>query len=399
MSRNRVGDLRGGGRLAVEATRGVADLVQAMHRRIAGPFALLSAPAYAGVRGVASLVGAGLDGLLARLAPLAGDAPGGPEREALVAALNGVLGDHLEATGNPLAIRMEVRRGGQAIALGRKAISRAIPGAGSRILVAIHGSSLSDLQWRRNGHDHAERLAAVGYTPVYLHYNSGLHVSVNGRALAELLEELVGAWPTRVSGLSLLGHSMGGLVARGACHAGAVAGHRWLARLRDLVCLGTPHHGAPLERYGNLLGAALGVSSYSAPLARLGRIRSAGVTDLRFGNVRDEDWQAVDRFELGGDRRVPTPLPEGVRCFAVAGTLSRRPGARPRGDGLVSVASALGRHRRPEMTLGFPESRTLVAPGTGHLDLLDGGPVYRAIEAWLSPGRPAGRTAGRRGSR
>ncbi len=104
MSQNPGSDLRGGSRLAVEATRAVADLVEAMHRRIAGPFALLSAPAYGGVRGVASLVGAGLDGLLARLAPLAGDAPGGPEREALVAALNGVLGDHLEATGNPLAI-------------------------------------------------------------------------------------------------------------------------------------------------------------------------------------------------------------------------------------------------------------------------------------------------------
>ncbi|HET8732517.1 MAG TPA: alpha/beta hydrolase, partial [Anaeromyxobacteraceae bacterium] len=251
--RNRASDLRGGSRLAIEATVAVADLVQAMHRRIAGPFAVLAAPAYGGVRGVASLVGAGLDAALARVVPLTDAAPASPEREALVAALNGVLGDHLEATGNPLAIRMALRRAGHPIALESGAIARAIPGAGGRILVAIHGSSLSDLQWRRAGHDHAEKLAALGYAPVYLHYNSGLHVSVNGRALARLLERLVDAWPTPVTELSLLGHSMGGLVARSACSIGAESGHRWLALLRNLVCLGSPHHGAPLERYGNLL--------------------------------------------------------------------------------------------------------------------------------------------------
>ncbi len=386
-------DLRGGSRLAVEATRAVADVVQAMHRRIAGPFALLAAPAYGGVRGGAALVGAGLDAALARLAPVAGSATGSPEREAIVAALNGVLGDHLEATGNPLAIRMAIRREGRPIALERRALARAIPDMGGRILVAIHGSSLSDLQWRRGGHDHAERLAALGHTPVYLHYNSGLHVSVNGRALARLLERLVDAWPVRVAELSLLGHSMGGLVARSACIAGAEAGHRWLPLLRHLACLGSPHHGAPLERYGNLLGAALGVSAYSAPLGRLARIRSAGVTDLRHGNVRDEDWRGVDRFTVRGDRRTPAPLPEGVRCFAVAGTLAARLGGRLPGDGLVPVASALGRHRRPELSLAFPEGHTFVAPATGHLDLLESRLVSGVLEGWLGPGdeRPAKR--------
>ena len=383
MKRVPVSDLRGGSRLVVEATRAIADLVEAMHRRIAGPFALLSAPAYGGVRGVASLVGAGLDAALARFAPLASAAAGSPEREALVAALNGVLGDHLAATGNPLAIRMALRRGGHPLELESTALAEAIPDAGPRILVAVHGSSLSDLQWRRAGHDHAERLASLGYTPVYLHYNSGLHISVNGRGLAGLLEKLVDAWPTPVSELAFLGHSMGGLVARSACSAGSDAGHRWPALLRNLVCLGSPHHGAPLEQYGNLLGAALGVSSYSAPLARLGKIRSAGVTDLRFGNVRDADWQGVDRFAPGHDRRVPTPLPEGVRCFAIAGTSARALAGRLPGDGLVPVASALGRHRRPELTLAFPESHQFIALATGHLELLGSRTVHGVIRNWL----------------
>jgi hypothetical protein len=49
----------------------------------------------------------------------------------------------------------------------------------------------------------------------------------------------------------------------------------------------------------------LGVSAYTAPLARLGKIRSAGITDLRYGNLVDEDWAGRDRFAGGGDRRNP----------------------------------------------------------------------------------------------
>jgi pimeloyl-ACP methyl ester carboxylesterase len=381
--RNHVDDLRGASRLAVEATKAIADLVQAMHRRIAGPFAVFSELTYASVRGVASLVGAGIDSALAQLAPLVGDRAAGPEREAVIAALNGVLGDYLEATGNPLAVPMRLRRAGQPLELQPDALRRAFPDAGAKLLVLVHGSSMFDLQWRRADQDYGEALAKLGYTSVYLHYNSGLHVSTNGRAFAALLEALAHAWPAQLDELTLLGHSMGGLLARSACQVASAANHRWPAKLRNLICLGSPHHGAPLERYGHLFETILGVSSYSAPLARLARIRSAGVTDLRFGNVRDEDWQGHDRFKSGGDRRVPLPLPEGVRCFALAGTTAQALGDPLPGDGLVPVDSALGRHERPELTLAFPEAHRSIVTATGHLDLLGSPRVYQVLEGWL----------------
>ena len=119
---------------------------------------------------------------------------------------------------------------------------------------------MNDLQWKRKGHDHGAALARdLAYTPVYLHYNSGLHISTNGRAFAELLEALVRLWPVPLTELVLIGHSMGGLVARSACHYGALARHEWLRRLDKLVFLGTPHHGAPLERGGNWVDMLLGV--------------------------------------------------------------------------------------------------------------------------------------------
>jgi hypothetical protein len=378
--RSHVDDLRAASQLAVEATAAVTDLVEAMHLTIAAgpavlgrPFGgiaqLLAAPVYGSVKAVTHLVGAGIDAALARLAPVLGESEPGPEREALLAVLNGVLGDYLEESQSPLAIKMALRN--------------AAPLAGSRALLLIHGSCMSDLQWNRRGHDHGAALARdLGYVPIYVHYNSGLHVSTNGRLLSDLLEQLVAAWPPPLDELSILAHSMGGLVARSSCHAGEASGHVWRRKLRKIIFLGTPHHGALLERGGSWAHLLLGVSRYSAPLARLARIRSAGITDLRFGNVLDEDWQQRDRFAVGPDPRRRVRLPDGVACYAVAASRARETRGVP-SDGLVSVDSALGRHRAPELSLQFPQSHCLVAYGMNHVDLLSSAEVYAAIRAWL----------------
>ncbi len=172
-------------------------------------------------------------------------------------------------------------------------------------------------------------------------------------------------------------------MARSACSFGEAAQHAWRRKLTKLVCLGSPHHGAPLERGGHWVDILLGISRYSAPLAGLGQIRSAGVTDLRFGNVLDEHWKGVGRFELGGDRRKPLALPDGVECYAVAATTATGPGNKLPSDGVVPVASALGQCDRAELTLGFPPTHQWIAFGAGHLDLLDQPAVYATIKAWL----------------
>ncbi|HEY1959076.1 MAG TPA: alpha/beta fold hydrolase [Polyangiaceae bacterium] len=369
--RSHARDLRGASRLVVDATTRVTGVVQAMHGTIGGaPARLFSWPVYASIRGIAKLVGKSLDVALAQLEPLLGASEPGPERDAIVAALNGVLGDYLEETENPLAIRMQLRTHGE---------------PRSRIVVLVHGSSMNDRQWLREGHDHAEALARdLDATAVYVLYNSGRHVSQNGRELAAALEALLATWPTPVESVALVGHSMGGLVARSALRYAEESTHAWRAHVQKLVCLGTPHHGAPLERIGNLAHALAGVSRYSAPIARLGRLRSAGVTDLRFGNVLDEDWAGRDRFAHSADPRRALALPSGVACYALAGTTatSERAGRKLPGDGVVPVDSALGRHALAERELAFPESRCAIAFATGHLDLV-GPRVYETLLGWL----------------
>ena len=413
-------DLRGYARLATQATTGLADLVEAMHATIARPLASTDAAhprrtggvtrlVYGSVRGVTRLVGGGLDAVLSRLRPTVAELASSREREATLAALNGVLGDYLEDTDNPLAISMSLRCAGQVISLGGNALSvgsaqtqrrthaldASTVQADGKVAVLVHGLCMNDLQWQREGHDHGAVIAReLGYTPVYLHYNSGLHTSTNGQRFAGLLEELVERWPHRVRELVILAHSMGGLVARSAIHHGRQAGHVWPKSLRKLVFLGTPHHGAPLERGGNWVDLVMGATRFTAPFKRLGMIRSAGITDLRYGNVLEEHWQGHDRFAHAPDTRQHLPLPRGVRCFAIAASTASKPSVlrdRLVGDGLVPVKSALGQHRDTSRSLAFPKTRQWIGYRMNHLDLLSSADVSQRLTDWLRPPAPGTR--------
>ncbi len=383
----RAEELREAVRLAVDATLGVTNTVQQMHHAIGGGPAILgkplegivkliSAPAYAGVKLVTHLVGAGLDVVLAQLAPVLGEGGTSPEQDAVVAALNGVVGDVLAERNSTLAIATEFRREGKPIPPLPERVS-------GRVLVLVHGSSASDLGWSRKAHHHGEALEKeLGFTWVALRYNSGKHVSTNGHEFADALQKLIDAWPAPVTELVIVAHSMGGLVSRAACLSAEARSLSWRTKLKSFVTLGTPHEGAPMERMGNLVNTLLGISRYSAPLEQLAHIRSAGVTDLRFGLTKDEEWKGVDRFANESDPRTHIELPANVTCFAIAATTSKELTPSSVGDGLVPIDSALGRHAKPELTLTFANRR--VFTGLSHLDLLNDPQVYGQLRDWLA---------------
>ena len=375
-------DVLGFSQLVLDATAGMAGVVEAMHRTIAGrSLGGMVGAAYAPVRAITRLAGHGMEAVISPLIKTGGETETSPEREAMLAAVNGILGDHLAATENPLAIRMCLRRHGRPLHLKRVDLKASIVRPSGKLLVLVHGLCMNDLQWERRGHNHGAALAReLGWTPVHLHYNSGLHISINGRSFARLMETLLQQWPVPVRQLAIIGHSSGGLVSRSAYKYGMAARHHWPRHLRKLVFLGTPHHGAALERIGNLVNLGLGLSPYSAPLARIASIRSAGITDLRHGYLLDEHWRGTDRFRHSSEFR-PVPLPKRVRCSAIAATIGLNHAI---GDGLVSVDSALGRHRDPRFALAFAHDDQWIGSGLNHWDLLDHPAVYRRIQSWLA---------------
>jgi len=390
-------DIKAVNRLTIDGVKGIVDIVEAMYYTITRFGGLLgnsetkkttgiTGLVFRIIRKIIGLAGGGIDILLNKLSSVIDDKESSPAREAVVSVLNGVLGDYLAKKKSSLAISMKLHIDSKTVNTKSPLFIESLKKSNGKIIILVHGSCMNDLQWNKNGHDHGEALANdFGYLPIYLHYNTGLHISENGRELAKLLEDFMEQLP-QATDLIILAHSMGGLITRSACHYGNLLELNWMNRLQKIIFLGTPHHGAPMEQAGNWIDNILEISPYSKPFSRLGKIRSAGITDMRYSNLLDQDWEGKDRFEPSGDQRTPVPLPTDVQCYTIAVTINKEAnklGDYIVGDGLVPLNSALGRHKNPEMNLLFPETHKWVGRNMKHLDLLDKPDVYEKVKQWV----------------
>lgn len=325
-------------------------------------------------------------------------------RDDAVAVVNGLFGDALDERGSTIATPMTIRAGTTVLPLERDALGEALAGAvphvGRRLCLLVHGLMSTESIWEFP----SDRSTTYGtllardheVTPLSLRYNSGRHISTNGRELAHLTDRLVRAWPVPVREINLVGHSMGGLVVRSACHYGRFGwprgrrlpfGRRWTSRVRRVVLLGVPNRGAPLEVLVNRASSALW--SLPLPPTRLLGLgldrRSAGIKDLRFGAVLDEDWQERDPASREPAQLHRARRPPRADHLLIAGSVTTDPEhwfTGVVGDALVTPSSAGGRDARANGSELFPKATSRVFPRVTHLALAHHPDVYDAIDAW-----------------
>ncbi len=379
-------DLRAAAALSIDATRGITALVEGVHQAVRGRLGFapgdhsqrtrgLTGAVYRSIDGIMAGIGGGLDAALKLLSNDKQSVADSDRRLAWLGVINGVIGDHLQASGSSLALPMGLHPATR--------MRRATPVKGTRIAVFIHGLCMSDQHWQSaetDRIDYGRALRKLGYTPLYLRYNTGLHISINGRQLAQVLQTYVDAQDASVDEICLIGHSMGGLIARSAAHYAEQDQLRWRASLKRMVFLGTPHHGSRLEQAGHQVDQLLAINRFTAPFTRLGGIRSSGIRDLRQGFLIDEHWLDAEQ----GAEVAPVPLPKDVRSLAIAATTGDCRNALSdhlTGDGLVPVLSALSQHADRRLCLNFDGSD--VVANTSHLQLLRAKPVKDAMLHWL----------------
>lgn len=404
------------GRLAAVALSGGTQRIAEVHAGIAGRVFATVGPVATPVRAVHdgvtrvvyTTVRAGLHGAARAAGHVSSLRVDGtpldsrPRARVALAIANGAHGDAIARIAPALSLDMTVRHEGADVPLDRASLSRAFPAARSTVVVFLHGLTENEGAWcyRSVAHHGRPRVTFgsllerdLGCTAVFLRYSTGLHISDNGRRLDALLNRLVETWPVEVRDLVLVGHSMGGLVARSALHVaggGTPEAQPWTRLVRDTVTLGTPHTGAPLERGVHRLAGALSRLPETRPVAALLSTRSAGIKDLRHGTLVEDDWSGrdLDALERGPHTRVP--LLDGARHFVVLATLTRSPDARIAavvGDLLVPPLSAVGDPGDGE-GLGFPADHVHRIGGLHHFDLLSHPTVYARVRDWLVD-RPA----------
>jgi pimeloyl-ACP methyl ester carboxylesterase len=317
-----------------------------------------------------------------------------------VAAINAAVGDRLCDTNSALAIHMAPRSDGRDVRIRRDALEAVYSDATPKLAVFLHGLGETENSWKHHADQYYQdaavtngsRLAVgTGYTPLYLRYNTGLHISGNGRQLADLLTAIMTAWPAPVEEIVIVAHSMGGLVARSACHYGEQSQEPWIPAVRHVFYLGAPHLGAPLERMTSYWTWALSKTAPTRPLAALINRRSAGIKDLRFGYVVDDDWSDCDPDTCLRSHRHNLPLLSTANHYSISATITtgpRHPLGWIFGDLLVPPSSANGRHPR-NRHIPFEVEHCYHLGHSHHFDVLNHPAIYDAMDGWLKETSPA----------
>jgi triacylglycerol lipase len=351
--------------------------------------------------------------------------------------LNGVIGDYLEASGNELAIPMTLfQSDGQPLVLSDDDDALPIkfyPPTGAtttpttpiRLCILLHGLVNDEGSWaisqEQGGGDYGSFLKrdVENVIPLYLRYNTGLHVSTNGQKLSRLLESLfhkftqvhprVAMTPAPTPTLNeeqeeqlqlpeiiFLCHSMGGLVGRSAIHYAVAHRMKWVRRLSTVIFLGTPHQGSYWEQVGNVVSYAIGAipRPYMKLAAKVANLRSHGIKDLRYGYILDDDWleqqQDPDVLWTNTKKKVSSKLMDWVAYHVVTGTVTRNPDhvmSQMFGDALVSQSSAKGHSDNADHHLSFAEAQSpesiRMFPGVNHNSLQVDLEVYNQVKAWI----------------
>lgn len=313
---------------------------------------------------------------------------GDENKHFVLPAVNGLIGDKLAEMKDPRAISMSFRMDGRDVPVSR--VLAAIENTGT-VVVFVHGLMADEILFQKisDGPGYGPRLdASTKSTSLYVRYNSGRHISENGRDLSQLLQELVAQSGDRITRLVLIAHSMGGLVTRSAGYYGSASSAAWTKRLSDVVLIGVPNDGSYLEKFGHLATFIL-AQIWNYPTRLVGRIaneRSNGIKDLRWGFMVDEDWQQENADALTGVKRVPVPPLPGVRYHVLLGSLTKdfdSPLAMYFGDGLVGTRSASGASLALSSDPDKPVVEFRTFPETGHISLLGNESAYAYIESIL----------------
>ncbi|GAB2475161.1 esterase/lipase family protein [Jatrophihabitans fulvus] len=405
-------EIRDTGRFTGTLLEEVTDVARGMHGAIAARLFGLAGRPGAAVKaahdGIAALAYGGTKLGVKYLPPALGYVAGAahdpsapsvhddPRGRAVIAAVGGFVGDRMADETAALAPEMRLRLGDGPLRRtpANVAHDAAEQGATGRVVVFVHGLCETDRCWsyaavKRWGDRDATYGSMLarddGWTPLYLTFNTGLHISANGRELADQLGELVATWPCEVTELALVGHSLGGLVARSAAHQGHADGQHWVTVLRHVVGLGTPHLGAPLERWANWGMTKLARWPETRPLARFVNQRSVGIKDLRHGSLVEADWLDFDPDDAT-DNVTPALLIPGVAYSMVSATLTRGTTGPLAMDLLVQHGSAhgIGKVRSIAFADHTPDHSHTIGGGKHHFDLLADATVYAKLREWLA---------------
>jgi pimeloyl-ACP methyl ester carboxylesterase len=311
----------------------------------------------------------------------------------MVPILNGLHGDSMAAKGNRALVHMSFRHQSRDISVEKLKEVYDFATHSGNVIIMVHGLMNDESIWQSEPIDTVQRLGSAlekkpKATVLYLRYNTGLHISENGRSLSDLIQKFVETYQSEIKKLVIISHSMGGLVSRSACYYAGIQNQNWTELLKKVFLIGVPNEGSYLARVAYMTQYFFRKldPSEKDTVAKFFDVRSNGIKDLSFGYLVDEDWQnKKDGIEKNIQATKIYPL-QNLDYYLIAGTVSEEKNKNRVftffGDGLVEKKSALSDLFITNSMISGKVNMKLF-PNENHLTLLESKEVAEFVKTGL----------------
>jgi hypothetical protein len=305
--------------------------------------------------------------------------------------LTSILGSSLNQKFEITKIEMSFRKDGRDIPIQELDLNFSNPKSKKAILY-LPGLFTDERLWQNRTVPYKKRkikvtgfaniLQSKGYEPVFLRYNLGLPIHVNGKALMNLLDDFFKKYPDVE--LNAIAYSLGGLVLRSMLYHAKELNKPWLPQIKKSVFLSSPDRGSYLEKLGIWVERILRSSPnlYLQIAGNIGRLRSDSIKDLSFGRIRETKGGIVE--DLRGYFEDPylgeLDHMDVYQCYSLV-----EPSTQPLkgwiGDGIVEKQSLEHLKRRVFQGSVGDIPRSKVIYGQNHFSILHSKEVFHWINA------------------
>ena len=310
----------------------------------------------------------------------------------LVPILNGLHGHTMSEKGHKALINMSFRYQSRDISIEKLKEFYDFSKYNGTVIIFIHGLMNDESIWKSKPGNRKKWLGSaiedeMKANALYVRYNTGRHISENGRQLSSLLQHFIEVHQS-INQLNIVCHSMGGLVSRSACYYSGIHNQSWTGILKKVFLIGVPNEGSYLARVAYMTQYFFRKidPSENDSVAKFFDVRSNGIKDLSFGYLVDEDWQNSKDGNVKNIQQTKVyPLPH-VYYYLIAASVTEE-NEKNRiftffGDGLVEKKSALSDLFITNSMISGKVNMKLF-PRLNHLTLLESKEVFNYIKVGL----------------
>lgn len=253
-----------------------------------------------------------------------------------------------------------------------------------KLVLLIPGLFCDETLWENEAENSNLKIVSLlrelGYYPVFIRFNPGLHISSNGKKLSHLLGGFCKYLESEK--LNVISYSQGGLIFRSALYYEREFNYKWREKIAKVLFISSPDRGSYLEKIGFWIGFLFEISPNLALkiIGMLGNLRSDGIKDLSHGIIREEDWKTSKQVRRYATKSYYGELDD-IDAYQIYSLFSNKEDwfSVLLGDGIIEKPSLEYLKKDVFLKKENPKLRSILVDSHNHFSILDSA----ELKEWL----------------